>query len=62
MQEMIPLVGPHIDVMAPRRLCNAGGVVVFEWVQELQQFFWDEAEVMSKLYHVLAKQVRGLFP
>ena len=25
----------------------------FEWVQDLQQFFWDEAEVMSKLYHVL---------
>jgi glutamate dehydrogenase (NAD(P)+) len=39
----------------PDILCTAGGVVVsyFEWVQDLQQFFWDEAEVMSKLYHVL---------
>ena len=41
----------------PDILCNAGGVVVsyFEWVQDLQQFFWDEAEVMDKLYHVLQK-------
>ena len=41
----------------PDILCNAGGVVVsyFEWVQDLQQFFWDETEVMSKLYHVLDK-------
>jgi len=41
--------------VVPDILCNAGGVVVsyFEWVQDLQQFFWDEAEVMSKLYQVL---------
>ena len=47
---------PEIFVI-PDILCNAGGVVVsyFEWVQDLQQFFWDEGEVMSKLYHVLDK-------
>ena len=41
--------------VVPDILCNAGGVVVsyFEWVQDLQQFFWDEKEVMTKLYHVL---------
>jgi glutamate dehydrogenase (NAD(P)+) len=28
-------------------------VSYFEWVQDLQQFFWDESEVMEKLYHVM---------
>lgn len=45
---------PEIFVI-PDILCNAGGVIVsyFEWVQDLQSFFWDEAEVMNKLYRIL---------
>ena len=41
--------------MIPDILCNAGGVVVsyFEWVQDLQQLFWDEEEVMRREYHIL---------
>jgi glutamate dehydrogenase (NAD(P)+) len=39
----------------PDILCNAGGVVTsyFEWVQDLQSFFWSETEVMDKLFRIL---------
>jgi glutamate dehydrogenase (NAD(P)+) len=41
----------------PDILANAGGVVVsyFEWVQDLQNFFWTEEEVNGKLRDVLVK-------
>ena len=45
---------PEIFVI-PDILCNAGGVVVsyFEWVQDLQSFFWTETEVVDKLFRIL---------
>ena len=55
---------PEADVILDKRpevfvipdiLCNAGGVVVsyFEWVQDLQSFFWTETEVVDKLFRIL---------
>jgi len=45
---------PEIFII-PDILCNAGGVIVsyFEWVQDLQSFFWTETEVVDKLYRTL---------
>ena len=39
----------------PDILCNSGGVVVsyFEWVQDLQQLFWEEEEVTRREYKLL---------
>src|SRR5581483_4000601 len=55
---------PEADVILNQRseifvipdvLCNAGGVIVsyFEWVQDLQSFFWGETEVVDKLFRIL---------
>ncbi len=45
---------PEVFII-PDVLCNAGGVVVsyFEWVQDLQSFFWTETEVTDKLFRIL---------
>jgi glutamate dehydrogenase (NAD(P)+) len=45
---------PEIFVI-PDILCNSGGVIVsyFEWVQDLQSFFWSETEIFDKLYRIL---------
>ena len=41
----------------PDVLCNSGGVIVsyFEWVQDLQSFFWDESDILDRLYRALER-------
>jgi glutamate dehydrogenase (NAD(P)+) len=45
------ILGDRGVLIVPDVLANAGGVVVsyYEWVQNLQHFRWDEAEVNDKL-------------
>jgi glutamate dehydrogenase (NAD(P)+) len=43
--------------VVPDIVSNAGGVIVsyFEWVQDLQSFFWEEAEVNQRLHRLMVR-------
>lgn len=49
-------------LVVPDILANAGGVVVsyFEWVQDLQNFFWAESEVNVKLERIMKLAYEGV--
>jgi glutamate dehydrogenase (NAD(P)+) len=44
-------------LVVPDIVANAGGVIVsyFEWVQDLQSFFWEEDEVNKRLHRVITR-------
>jgi len=47
-------------LVVPDIVANAGGVIVsyFEWVQDLQSFFWDEEEIHRRLERMLVRSFR----
>jgi len=49
-------------VVLPDVLTNAGGVTVsyFEWVQNLQQLFWEESRVFAEMEKILVKAFRSV--
>jgi len=53
--EAEPILWDKGIFIVPDILANAGGVIVsyFEWVQDLQQFFWTEQEINAKLEFML---------
>jgi len=54
-REAIDIVTANGSFLIPDILCNAGGVIVsyFEWVQGLQNFFWDLDDINKKLHDIL---------
>jgi len=52
-----PILHEQGIFVIPDIIANAGGVIVsyFEWVQDLQAFFWEEEEINTKLRHVITR-------
>jgi glutamate dehydrogenase (NAD(P)+) len=54
------ILGKKGVLIVPDILANSGGVTVsyFEWVQNLQQMFWEEERVNNELYKVMTRAYR----
>jgi len=51
------ILGSRGILLVPDVLANAGGVTVsyFEWVQDIQSYFWSEAQVNARLSRILKR-------
>jgi glutamate dehydrogenase (NAD(P)+) len=50
-------------LILPDILCNAGGVIVsyFEWVQDLQNYFWTLKQINNRLRRILTRAFRNVY-
>ena len=50
-------------VVVPDILANAGGVTVsyFEWVQDIQAYFWNEKEINAKLQEIITRSFHDIY-
>jgi glutamate dehydrogenase (NAD(P)+) len=55
--EADPILHDRGIFLVPDIIANSGGVIVsyFEWVQDLQAFFWEEEEINTKLHHIITR-------
>ncbi len=49
-------------ILIPDIICTAGGMVLgyFEWVQDMQAFFWTETEITAELDRILDEAMAGV--
>ncbi|MDP6403452.1 MAG: Glu/Leu/Phe/Val dehydrogenase [SAR202 cluster bacterium] len=61
--EADPILRERGIMVVPDILANAGGVVVsyFEWVQDIQQYFWDIDEINQKMESILVNSFNDVY-